>query len=163
MWCSACIPAGPSSRWSRGSSHRAGDEPPGAAPDRIAPAPRRRTQLACRFPFAADLMDRRTWTRSDGVAPLPSLLARQPQDPARYVSGMPAPVRRYACGMGKTSVYLSDELSIRWHASSLSLSEVVRRGLDAIEGAPDLVTEVRRAIREELAGVSLAADRSQAR
>src|ERR1035441_5376076 len=102
-------------------------------------------------------------TRSDEVAPLPSLLARQPQEAARYVSGMPAPVRRYACGMGKTSVYLSDELIIRWHASSLPLSEVVRRGLDAIEGTPDLVTEVRRAIREELAGVSLAADRSQAR
>jgi hypothetical protein len=65
--------------------------------------------------------------------------------------------------MGKTSVYLSGELIIRWHASSLPLSEVVRRGLDAIEGRPDLVTEVRRAIREELAGVSLAADRSQAR
>src|ERR1039457_505586 len=102
-------------------------------------------------------------TRSDGVAPLPSLLARQPQEAARYVSGMPAPVRRYACGMGKTSVYLSDELIIRWHASSLPLSEVVRRGLDAIEGTPDRVPEVRRAIREELAGVSLAADRSQAR
>src|SRR5450755_1697041 len=93
---------------------------------------------------------------------LPFLLARQPQEATRYVSGMPASVRRYACGMGKTSVYLSDDLIIRWHASLLPLSEVVRRGLDAIEGTPDLVAEVRRAIREELAGRLVADVRSQA-
>ena len=95
--------------------------------------------------------------------PRPSVARASLKTHARYVSGMSASLPRYACGMGKTSVYLSDDLIIRWHASRLPLSEVVRRGLDAIEGRPDLVTEVRRAIREELAGVSLAADRSQAR
>ena len=50
----------------------------------------------------------------------------------------------------KTSVYLSDEQAERLRASSLPLSEVIRRGLDAV--APeDLETTLRRVIREELA------------
>jgi hypothetical protein len=72
-------------------------------------------------------------------------------------------MRRYACGMPKTSVFLNDDLIIRWHASRLPLSELVRRGLDAVDGTPDLVTEIRRTIREELAGLPLAAGSPHAR
>jgi hypothetical protein len=49
----------------------------------------------------------------------------------------------------KTSVWLSEELAQRWHDSGMSLSELVKRGLDASEGKdPD--DRLRRIIREEL-------------
>ena len=59
----------------------------------------------------------------------------------------------------KTSIYLSDELTARVKASPLPLSELVRRGLEA----PDLEAMLRRVLREERAGVSVADVRSPAR
>src|ERR1017187_11011682 len=59
----------------------------------------------------------------------------------------------------KTSIYLSAELTARVKASPLPLSELVRRGLEA----PDLEATLRRVLREELAGVSVADVRSPAR
>lgn len=69
-------------------------------------------------------------------------------------------------GMGKkTSVWLSDELLSGWHASRLPLAELVRRGLEM--GAPNgpldestLRRVVREIIRDELAGLTAAADRA---
>ena len=112
-------------------------------------------------------MDRRTWTRSDEVAPLPSLLARQPQDSFTASHGrflVRLTVRMRLCGnlavmSLKTSIYLSDELTARVKASPLPLSELVRRGLEA----PDLEAMLRRVLREERAGVSVADVRSPAR
>lgn len=56
----------------------------------------------------------------------------------------------------KTSVYLSDDLLKRWRASSLSLSELIRRSLDALDGAeaPHSLEDIRLVVREELAGPS---------
>ena len=42
---------------------------------------------------------------------------------------------RYTCGMGKTSVYLSDELDAAWKASGVPLAELVRDGLEARSAA----------------------------
>jgi post-segregation antitoxin (ccd killing protein) len=54
------------------------------------------------------------------------------------------------CGMGsKTSVYLPDDLTERWKASGLSLTEIVRRGLDAEPQEAML----RRVLRQELAAL----------
>ena len=67
----------------------------------------------------------------------------------------------------KVSVYLNDELTALVRASPFTMSELVRRGLDAIENVPaparqlDVET-VRRVIREELAGRLVADVRSQA-
>ena len=67
----------------------------------------------------------------------------------------------YDCGMGlRTSVYLSDELAAMWRASGVPLAEVIRRGLSA--GGPVDEATLRRVIREELAGLPVAADRSPA-
>ena len=71
-------------------------------------------------------------------------------------------------GMGKkTSVWLSDDLLAGWHASGLHLGELVRRGLEMdAPGAPldeaTLRRVVREIIRDELAGLSVAADRAPA-
>jgi hypothetical protein len=69
--------------------------------------------------------------------------------------------------MGKTSVWLSDELDARWRVTGFPLSEIIRRGLDAIDGTPDLETVldavVRRAIREEGSHAPVAAYSSPAR
>ena len=62
----------------------------------------------------------------------------------------------------KTSVYLSDDLLKRWRASKMPLSEHIRRSLDALDGAepPPSLDEIRRAFREEVSGLSVAADRT---
>ena len=56
---------------------------------------------------------------------------------------------------GKRSVYLSDELAARWRATGLPLAEVIRRGLDTIEGTTPGprydIEDIRRVLREELA------------
>lgn len=60
----------------------------------------------------------------------------------------------------RTSVYLTDELNAMWRASRLPLAEVIRRGL-AAGGPVDEITmrhAVREIIREELSGLSAAAD-----
>jgi hypothetical protein len=58
----------------------------------------------------------------------------------------------------KTSVSLPLDLIERWHASGLSLPEIVRRGLDATAPEPHPVEEpLRRVIREELAAVTVSA------
>ena len=56
----------------------------------------------------------------------------------------------------RTSVYLTDELNAMWRASRLPLAEVIRRGL-AAGGPVDEVT-LRQILREELAGLSVAAN-----
>lgn len=65
--------------------------------------------------------------------------------------------------MGKTSVWLSEGLDARWRVTGLPLSEVIRRGLDAIEGAPDLESVLRRVLDEKLSGLPVAAGRPPAR
>ena len=62
----------------------------------------------------------------------------------------------YDCGMGlRTSVYLSDELAAMWRASGVPLAEVIRRGLSA--GGPVDEVTLRHVLREELAGLTVAA------
>lgn len=62
---------------------------------------------------------------------------------------------RYACLVAKTSVYLPADLLARWKASGLPLSEIIRRGLDAIAPEVHEIEEpLRRVIREELAVMS---------
>jgi hypothetical protein len=51
----------------------------------------------------------------------------------------------------KTSVWLSEDLAARWKASGLSLTEIVRRGLDATDPQDAATAEDRAALREELA------------
>lgn len=51
--------------------------------------------------------------------------------------------------MGKTSVYLPEELAVRVKASGVPMAELIRRGLDADE-PPPLEEIVRRAVRSEL-------------
>ena len=59
----------------------------------------------------------------------------------------------------RTSVYLSDELDAMWKASGVPLGEIVRRGLAA--GGPVDEATLRQVLDEKLAGLSVAADRSQ--
>ena len=58
----------------------------------------------------------------------------------------------------RTSIYLSGDLAAMWRASGLPAAEIFRRGL-AAGGPVDEVT-LRQVIREELAGLSVAADRA---
>ena len=51
----------------------------------------------------------------------------------------------------KTSVWLGEDQYARWKASGLSLTEIVRRGLDAPDPQEAGVAAVRDAVREELA------------
>ena len=51
----------------------------------------------------------------------------------------------------KTSVWLSEDLATRWKASGLSLTEIVRRGLDATDPQEAATAEDRAVLREELA------------
>ena len=70
------------------------------------------------------------------------------------------------CVGKKSSVWLSSDLVAGWKASGLPLAELVRRGLEM--GAPDrpldestLRRAVREIVREELAALPVAAERSQ--
>jgi hypothetical protein len=49
--------------------------------------------------------------------------------------------------MGKTSVWLSDELTERWKASGLTLSELIRRGLDV--GEPESLEQILNRVLDE--------------
>lgn len=60
----------------------------------------------------------------------------------------------------RTSVYLSDELAAMWKASGLPAAEVFRRGLAA--GGPVDEATLRHVLREELAGLSVAANSAPA-
>jgi 3-mercaptopyruvate sulfurtransferase SseA len=63
----------------------------------------------------------------------------------------------------KTSVYLSHDLAMCWRASGLPLAELIRRGVASLAPQPDLEATLRRVLREERAGVSVADVRSPAR
>lgn len=75
---------------------------------------------------------------------------------------------RYAYGVGKkTSVWLDDDLWRGWKASRLPLAELVRRGLEMDAPSrpldePALRRVVREIIRDELAALPVAADRTPA-
>ena len=49
-------------------------------------------------------------------------------------------------------MWLSENLDARWRATGLPLSEVIRRGLDAIEGEPDMHRALAE-VRDELAAL----------
>jgi hypothetical protein len=51
----------------------------------------------------------------------------------------------------KSSVWLSEDLHDRWKDSRLSLTEIVRRGLDAADPEAAAAEAIRAMIREELA------------
>ena len=51
----------------------------------------------------------------------------------------------------KTSVWLSEDLHSRWKDSRLSLTEIVKRGLDAGEPEAAAAEAIRSVIRDELA------------
>lgn len=51
----------------------------------------------------------------------------------------------------KTSVWLSEDLAARWKSSGLSLTEIVRRGLDAADPQEAASERERAVLREELA------------
>jgi hypothetical protein len=51
----------------------------------------------------------------------------------------------------KTSVWLGETEHARWKASGVSLTEIVKRGLDAPDPQEAGAAEIRAAIREELA------------
>lgn len=51
----------------------------------------------------------------------------------------------------KTSVWLGEADHARWKASGLSLTEIVRAGLDAIEAPQPAAGDDRAVLREELA------------
>lgn len=51
----------------------------------------------------------------------------------------------------KTSVWLGEDLAARWKASGLSLTQIVRLGLDAADRQEAAPADDRTALREELA------------